>query len=497
MGKKGKKGTSKGKGEGKGRNLKGSTKVTTGDGASTASDADAHKARGNAAYGRKEWDAAIECYSNAIKIDNTNHVYFSNRSAAYLAKGGCDRDALKDAEQCISLAPMWAKGYMRKGDALARLKGKGPRANALLEAQMAYRTCLDRDPSKATETKVKRCLAALEPAHMKAARRATGSALERDCAQCNTPGATLTCARCKATSYCDKKCQRAHWHASHKRECASIRPTPKSERPALWTKLEERTSDLHGKGVFALADCDVGEVLLDQQNVSRTDWSSGKLQWIMERIASCNASLTPPWSKLLNENPDASDAAWEKYLKESTAAAHIITKRVPSTEPRAVHFTSTTTTTNRPIRAGEEVLRDYGWQWLPMKLYHFRSNIQTSTSAVKQMMAAQPPPWNKMTFDEVEKEAEKQGGPLRYVVETEGFMIQSGSIFGHQFMGKKGEEPLPSGVKTVEVSIGRLREWAAQVDRLVKTFFRHPASNDAGLKMMFLQQLVVNSVEIS
>jgi len=64
---------------------------------------------------------AIEHYTSAINMDGTNHVYYSNRSAAYLSKGDA-QNALDDAEACIGLNPSFAKGYSRKGAALHALK---------------------------------------------------------------------------------------------------------------------------------------------------------------------------------------------------------------------------------------------------------------------------------------------------------------------------------------------------------------------------------------
>lgn len=57
----------------------------------------------------------------AIELDATNHVFFSNRSAAYLSQGEADK-ALADGEACIKVNPTWAKGYSRKGAALQSLK---------------------------------------------------------------------------------------------------------------------------------------------------------------------------------------------------------------------------------------------------------------------------------------------------------------------------------------------------------------------------------------
>jgi len=79
------------------------------------------KAKGNAALQAKNFSEAIEHYTSAIRLDGANHVYFSNRSAAYLSKGDA-HNALEDANACIGLNPEFAKGYSRKGAALHSLK---------------------------------------------------------------------------------------------------------------------------------------------------------------------------------------------------------------------------------------------------------------------------------------------------------------------------------------------------------------------------------------
>lgn len=42
------------------------------------------KNEGNAALKEKDFKKAIECYSKAIEIDQNDHTFYSNRSAAYL-----------------------------------------------------------------------------------------------------------------------------------------------------------------------------------------------------------------------------------------------------------------------------------------------------------------------------------------------------------------------------------------------------------------------------
>ncbi|EAU84930.1 chaperone [Coprinopsis cinerea okayama7 len=81
------------------------------------SDANALKDQGNKAFAAKEWDKAIDLFSQAIAIDPKNHVLWSNRSAAKAGKKDWP-GALADAEECVKVNPSWAKGYARKGAAL-------------------------------------------------------------------------------------------------------------------------------------------------------------------------------------------------------------------------------------------------------------------------------------------------------------------------------------------------------------------------------------------
>jgi stress-induced-phosphoprotein 1 len=99
------------------------------------------KAAGNAALQADKASEAIENYSRAIDLDGTNHVYYSNRSAAYLKRGDANL-ALEDADSCIALNPTFAKGYSRRGAALHALK----RYN---DSIAAYREGLDKFPNDA------------------------------------------------------------------------------------------------------------------------------------------------------------------------------------------------------------------------------------------------------------------------------------------------------------------------------------------------------------
>ena len=43
--------------------------------------------QGNQAYKEKQWEKAIGCYTEAIKLNSRNATYYSNRAAAYLELG--------------------------------------------------------------------------------------------------------------------------------------------------------------------------------------------------------------------------------------------------------------------------------------------------------------------------------------------------------------------------------------------------------------------------
>lgn len=79
------------------------------------------KAKGNAALQSEKYDEAINYYTEAINLDPSNHILYSNRSAAYAKTAKYD-ESLQDAEKTISLKSDWPKGYSRKGAALELLE---------------------------------------------------------------------------------------------------------------------------------------------------------------------------------------------------------------------------------------------------------------------------------------------------------------------------------------------------------------------------------------
>ena len=80
-------------------------------------------------------------FSQAIELDPTNHVLYSNRSGAYSSLRQFDK-ALEDANKTTEIKPEWAKGWGRKG---AALHGQGD----LVGAKDAYDEALKLEPTNA------------------------------------------------------------------------------------------------------------------------------------------------------------------------------------------------------------------------------------------------------------------------------------------------------------------------------------------------------------
>lgn len=76
---------------------------------------------GNKAFAEQNYDEAIKYYSDAIKADPKNHVFYSNRSASYGGKGDW-KAAADDAKECIRIDPAFIKGYYRLAAAQMELK---------------------------------------------------------------------------------------------------------------------------------------------------------------------------------------------------------------------------------------------------------------------------------------------------------------------------------------------------------------------------------------
>ncbi|OAY70900.1 Translocon at the outer membrane of chloroplasts 64, partial [Ananas comosus] len=84
--------------------------------ASKEESAEIAKEKGNLAYKEKQWQKAINLYTEAIKLNGKNATYYSNRAAAYLELGSY-RQAEADCTSAINLEKKNVKAYLRRGTA--------------------------------------------------------------------------------------------------------------------------------------------------------------------------------------------------------------------------------------------------------------------------------------------------------------------------------------------------------------------------------------------
>ncbi|XP_073526234.1 uncharacterized protein [Phyllobates terribilis] len=90
------------------------------------------KSRGDDAFKRKDYQAAVDAYTQAIDFDPSDAVLYSNRSLCWLRLGQAEQ-ALDDAKICRSLRPNWHKACFREGAALRLLLRFEEAANAFYE----------------------------------------------------------------------------------------------------------------------------------------------------------------------------------------------------------------------------------------------------------------------------------------------------------------------------------------------------------------------------
>ena len=96
------------------------------------------KVQGNDMLKQGNFKEAVNLYSQAIGLDPTNSVYYSNRSTAYGSFGHWEK-ALSDAKRAVALKPDWAKAHLRVGAASSELRKHA-------EAKVAYEAALSCEP---------------------------------------------------------------------------------------------------------------------------------------------------------------------------------------------------------------------------------------------------------------------------------------------------------------------------------------------------------------
>jgi len=93
------------------------------------------------AFKAQDYEKAVEDLTEAIALDQTNQVFYSNRSVAFTAMQMYEK-ALEDADECIRLQPTWAKGYSRRAAAKFHL-------GDLQSSKLAYSKAWDLEPTNA------------------------------------------------------------------------------------------------------------------------------------------------------------------------------------------------------------------------------------------------------------------------------------------------------------------------------------------------------------
>lgn len=117
------------------------------------------KEKGNTAFKEQRYPEAVQHYTEALKRgpDSVNpeaYKLYSNRAACY-TKLGAWNEGLKDAEECIRLAPEFPKGYSRKGHLQFFMKEYD-------KAMETYEAGLKHDPENAElKEGLMRCVAAI------------------------------------------------------------------------------------------------------------------------------------------------------------------------------------------------------------------------------------------------------------------------------------------------------------------------------------------------
>ncbi|KAH9507040.1 Tetratricopeptide repeat protein 28 [Dermatophagoides farinae] len=109
-----------------------------------------------------DYNGAIRLYSEALKLDHSNHIVYGNRSAVYCRLGRYEK-ALNDAIKARELCPNWSKAYYRQGIALQFLR-RYPDALAAFASGLAQESKSTQLLSAFVETAMKSPLrATLEP----------------------------------------------------------------------------------------------------------------------------------------------------------------------------------------------------------------------------------------------------------------------------------------------------------------------------------------------
>jgi len=99
--------------------------------------------KANKAYSERKYEEALVLYNRAFSLSPNDHLILGNRSIAHL-KSGDVKSALEDAELAVSLRPDWAKGHLRRGQALKTLRRHEEAFKALFSCLVLEKSALSK-----------------------------------------------------------------------------------------------------------------------------------------------------------------------------------------------------------------------------------------------------------------------------------------------------------------------------------------------------------------
>ena len=99
--------------------------------------------KANKAYSERKYEEALVLYNRAFSLSPNDHLILGNRSIAHL-KSGDVKSALEDAELAVSLRPDWAKGHLRRGQALKTLRRHDEAFKALFSCLVLEKSALSK-----------------------------------------------------------------------------------------------------------------------------------------------------------------------------------------------------------------------------------------------------------------------------------------------------------------------------------------------------------------
>ena len=89
--------------------------------------------KGMAFFNKQDFETAISCYTEAIRLDPDLALAYSNRGGAYLGLGKND-EAIRDCSEAIKLNPNLAQAYYNRGFGYNK---KGDPEKAKVDFEMA------------------------------------------------------------------------------------------------------------------------------------------------------------------------------------------------------------------------------------------------------------------------------------------------------------------------------------------------------------------------